>query len=226
MDIKYFEHIKNSIEKAENNISKINDDIIKLNGMTGTMTRHFYNNLLELDDARYLEIGVWAGSSVCSAMYNNKATVFCIDNFSEYTEKQYKLGFVVKDTFLNNFNRYKGENNAYFIENDCFNVDVSILPKFNIYLYDGNHSEDSHYKALTHFYDCLDDIFILLVDDWDMRDVRDGSKRAIERLNLKVLYYFEIRLNKNDNINTHIPNDAARRTWWNGLYIAVIQKNN
>ena len=38
--------------------------------MTGIKTRHFYNNILNTDDARYLEIGAWKGSSICSAMYN------------------------------------------------------------------------------------------------------------------------------------------------------------
>jgi hypothetical protein len=52
--------------------------------MTGVYTRHFYNNLLTMDDARYLEIGTWAGSSVCSAMFKNKAKVVCVDNWSQY----------------------------------------------------------------------------------------------------------------------------------------------
>ena len=48
--------IEKSFENAENEISKINEDILKLEGMTGKKTRHIYNNLLNFDDARYLEI--------------------------------------------------------------------------------------------------------------------------------------------------------------------------
>ena len=127
----YKNHIENAFKNAENNISKISDDIILMDGMSGTKTRHFYNNILNFPDARYLEIGTWKGSSVCSAMYNNKAKVVCIDNWSEFEN--------VKDEFLNNFEKFKGENEAIFIENDCYNIDVSILPNFNIYMYDGNH---------------------------------------------------------------------------------------
>ena len=58
--------------------------------------------------------------------------VVCIDNWSEFGGP--------KDEFLTNFNTYKGENDAEFIENDCFKVDVSQLPKFNMYMYDGNHT--------------------------------------------------------------------------------------
>jgi hypothetical protein len=47
MDIvnKYKQLIEKSFSNAENNISKINDEIIQMDGMTGTKTRHFYNNL-------------------------------------------------------------------------------------------------------------------------------------------------------------------------------------
>ena len=75
---KYKTLIETSLSNAENNISNISQEIIDLDGMSGTKTRHFYNNLLNTDDARYLEIGVWKGSSTCSAMYKNKANVICI----------------------------------------------------------------------------------------------------------------------------------------------------
>jgi len=74
--------IETAFENAENCNSKITDDIIQMEGMSGTKTRHFYNNLLNTEDARYLEIGTWKGSSVCSAMCNNQAKVVCIDNWS------------------------------------------------------------------------------------------------------------------------------------------------
>jgi hypothetical protein len=95
---------------------------------------------------------------------------------------------------LVNFEKFKGENDANFIEDDCYKVDVSSLSKFNIYMYDGNHSNESHYKALLHYYHCLDDIFIFIVDDWNWIDVRDGTINSIRKLNLKILYEKEIRL--------------------------------
>mgnify|MGYP000886217178 CR=1 FL=1 len=81
---KLLEHTQTAIIDAENNTSKINSDILSIDGMTGVKTRHFYNNLLNIDDARYLEIGSWKGSSVCSAMYNNNAKIVCIDNWSQF----------------------------------------------------------------------------------------------------------------------------------------------
>ena len=98
-------------------------------------------------------------------MYKNKANVVCIDNWSQFKGP--------KAEFLVNFEKFKGDNNAIFIENDCYKVDVASLPKFNIFLYDGDHSNESHYNALLYYYDCLDDIFIFIVDVWNWKNVRD-----------------------------------------------------
>jgi hypothetical protein len=122
---------------------------------------------------------------------------------------------------LENFEKFKGENDANFIENDCFQVLVSDLPKFNIYMYDGNHSKESHYKALVHYYNCLDDLFIFIVDDWNWKDVREGTLDSIKKLNLNILYEKEIRLTNDDS---HTPQPLARETWHNGIYVAILQK--
>jgi len=91
-----------------------------------------------------------------------------------------------------------------FLECDCFTLNIRELPKFNIYMYDGNHTEDSHYKALNHYYNCLDDIFIFIVDDWDWEKVRKGTKRAIDSLNLTILYEKEKRLCYDDSATSYI----------------------
>lgn len=200
--------IDTAFENADNNMSKITDDIIVMDGMSGTKTRHFYNNLLNFHDARYLEIGTWKGSSVCSAMCGNKATIVCIDNWSQFGGP--------KGEFLLNFNKHKGENEASFVENDCYKIDVTKLPKFNIFMYDGEHSSESHYKALLHYYNCLDDIFIFIVDDWNWKDVREGTINSIQKLNLKILYEKEIRLT--------FDNSTTTGSWWNGIYVTILQK--
>ena len=200
--------IDTAFENADNNMSKITDDIIVMDGMSGTKTRHFYNNLLNFHDARYLEIGTWKGSSVCSAMCGNKATIVCIDNWSQFGGP--------KGEFLLNFNKHKGENEASFVENDCYKIDVTKLPKFNIFMYDGEHSSESHYNALLHYYNCLDDIFIFIVDDWNWKDVREGTINSIQKLNLKILYEKEIRLT--------FDNSTTTGSWWNGIYVTILQK--
>ncbi len=181
-----------------------------MEGMTGTKTRHFYNNLLDISGACYLEIGSWKGSSACSAMFENTAEVFCIDNWSEFQLPCHE--------FFSNLNKYKGNNNCRFLCEDSFEVDIKELPKFNIYLYDGNHSQESHKKALTHYIDTMDDTFIFIVDDWNWQQVKDGTQEGIQELGLKVLWEKTIECEYGDE------KQEFTKTWWNGMWAAVLQK--
>lgn len=205
------EHLKMAYENAEQNESKIDQGIKDIDGFSGIKTRHLYNNLLAMKDAVYLEIGSYKGSTLCAALKDNAATVVCMDNWCEFGCQ--------REEFEKNLNRYRGNNDVTVIEDDCFTVDVATLPKFNIYMYDGFHNVESHYNALTHFIDCMQDEFIFIVDDWNWDIVRDGTLAAIRDLNLKVLYEKDIRLP---------PRDASwpfhADTWWNGIYMCVLSK--
>jgi hypothetical protein len=210
------EHVNTAFEKALRNESKITQEIIDMEGMSGINTRHFYNNLLNCDDARYLEIGTWKGSSVCSAMCGNHAKVVCIDNWSQFGGP--------KSEFLTNFKKFKGNNYAMFIEKDCYQVDVDGLPSFNIYMYDGEHSKENHSRALTHFYNCLDDVFVFIVDDWNWRQVREGTIESFKHLNLEIMYSREIRTTWDDR--DVIFGSPEQRAWHNGIYVAILKKRN
>src|SRR5580765_1819895 len=169
---KYIQHVEKCFEDAIAGKSKISQDIIDMEGMTGTKTRHLYNNLLSMDSVRYLEIGTWKGSSSCAALFGNKVTATLIDNFSSFGSP--------REEFFKNIEKYKGENDVTVLEEDCFNVDVDKIGQFNIYLADGDHSEESHFRFINKYIPCLDDVFILIIDDWNWDNVRSGTKRGIE----------------------------------------------
>ena len=59
------------------------------------------------------------------------------------------------------------------------------------------------------------------MDDWNWQDVRDGTNKSIQKLNLKVLYEKEIRLTWDNSLT---PKHIASQTWWNGIYVAILQK--
>ena len=86
-------------------------------------------------------------------------------------------------------------------------------------MYDGEHSYDSHYKALPYYIGCMDDIFIFVVDDWNWERVRNATNKSIEDLQLNVLWKKEILLST-DNSTTH-----EKTTWWNGIGVFLLQKN-
>lgn len=203
---KLVNHMLSCLEKTDNLESNLTEEVLNMEGMSGKKTRHFYNNLCSLEKARYLEIGSWKGSSTCSALCNNKLTCLCIDNWSEFGGP--------KEEFLQNFNKYKGTNDAQFLERNCWNIETSSIGRFNIYMYDGDHSEQSQYDALVRYYQALDDEFIFLVDDWNFNDVKVGTLRAMVDLKLNILFEKQINTESDD------PNND----WHNGIGIFVLEK--
>ena len=67
--------------------TKIPDWIKFMPGMSGRKYRYLINNLVSsIEDARYLEIGCWAGSTACSALYGNQVKALCIDDWSQFSD--------------------------------------------------------------------------------------------------------------------------------------------
>jgi hypothetical protein len=215
-------HVVKSFYLAFNGKSKINADtiegqeILNYKGMSGKKTRHLYNNLLNTDNVKYLEIGTWYGSSSISGAYKNKINSLYIDNWSQFNGD--------KQIFVDIIEKYlTKESSGGFLESDCWKVNKNKIPKnFNIYLYDGGHEEEDHFQALNYYYDNLDDIFIFIVDDWQWGKVRDGTWRGIEENNLKVRFCHEVFLSHEELVN--FPNHTGKDTWWNGVAIFVLEK--
>lgn len=219
--MKTIEHIVYSIANAENNISKIDDktvegqEILKYEGYTGTKTRHFYNNICERPGTKYIEIGTWNGSSSISTVYkNNIEEALFIDNWCQFGG--------TSDIFKSAINKFGQGSKCYLLESDCWKVDLSTIGKFNVYLYDGDHAELDHFKALEYYLQVLDDEFIFIVDDFNFYNVRDGTMRAINKLNLNIKFRHEIFLSP-DQLQG-MPNHYGKKTWWNGIAIYLLEK--
>jgi hypothetical protein len=213
-------HIIESIERAESGISNIKvgtedgDFILNYAGYTGTKTRHFYNNICNNVGVRYLEIGTWMGSSSISAIYGNSIEALFIDNWSQFN------GNV--DIFTDVMKRFKGDNKCYLLESDCWKVDKSMIGKFNVYLYDGGHTELDHFKALDYYIDNMDSEFIYIVDDWSWEDVREGTMRGIRENNLEIKYEYSKILTEEEV--SGMPNHKGKSGWWNGVGIFILSK--
>ena len=234
----YINHLLKSFENGKNHISKLPNEISNrnlLDGMSGLKTRHFYNNLSSMKDCNYLEIGTWAGSTLCSNLYGNDINVTAIDSF-EWG------GMKIKSDFFNNIKKCKKINDIINLNNknyeinlenekrlqvfdsDSFKVNINDLKfTYNLYLYDGDHSYEAHYNALMYYINKLADIFIFVVDDWNIPRVRDATYRSIKDLNLSILAECEVIYTHDDTHTTH-NNDYASNNFWNGLYAVVLKK--
>lgn len=195
---------------------KLPPEVRYMDGMSGKKYRYLINNLVaSTSDARYLEIGCWAGSTACSAMWGNKLKATCIDNWSE-------LGGP-RDRFVTNTNAVRTPDIDFtLIEQDFNTVDVSKLGKFNIYMFDGPHDERDQYNGIALYQQALDDTYILIVDDWNGDQVRNGTLQALIDLNNTVLASIEIVTRRNDTVHPEVYGQYS--DWHNGYFIAVIQK--
>ena len=157
-------------------------EIYEIHGYNSKRVRNLYNNICKLKDFNYLEVGCWKGASTISCLYGNDfKRAYIIDNWSEYGN--------VKNDFHKNLNTFMSDrsNDITTFNEDSFAISLDkIDEKIDIFLYDGNHSYDSQKKALTYFYEKLNDEFIYIVDDWNIDPVIIGTFDAIKELNLKI----------------------------------------
>lgn len=207
--------VKAALTRAIAGEGQLNPEILQMEGMSGRNYRKFINNLVgSVPDPRYLEIGVHAGSTLCSAISKNKVVAFAIDNWSQFGGPSQKFFF--------HLSRFKEkEATVSFWDRDFRSVDYSNLGKFNIYLFDGPHSAADQRDGVVLAQPALDDCFIMIVDDWNWAVVREGTFRGIREAGLDIGYFAEIRT----TLDGSHPNLAGPDSdWHNGYFIAVMRK--
>jgi hypothetical protein len=211
----YSQLLDNAFNRALALDGKVSLHVQSMVGMSGRNYRLMINNLVgSMPAARYLEVGSWAGSTACSAMEGNRVTVTCIDNWSEFGGP--------KAQFLSNTNLCLSDNIAFtFIESDFRAVNYGGIGKYNIYLFDGPHSQQDQYDGVAFALPALDDQFVFIVDDWNWQAVRDGTHAAIAASNLNILYSIEVRTTQD---NTHAETAQQNSDWHNGYFLSVLEK--
>jgi len=210
------EHAKLSFTKALESCSNIDKDVLRIDGMSGVKHRHFINNLCSIDSVNYLEVGLFTGSTFCSAISNNLGTFTGIDNWSEFNKNLNN-----KKIFYEHLRTFQGSTHPKIIDKDCWKV--KLFDKYNVFNYDGDHSEISHFNALNHYIHCMDKKFIYIVDDWNWPAVREPTIKSIEKNNLNILYFYEIKTTDNDS---HPPSENARQRsdWHNGIAFYILSQ--
>ena len=203
--------LRQAFDNAEQDQHSLSNNVMTMHGMSGRKYRMLINHLVKnTPDARYLEIGSWKGSTACSAIYGNTAIATCIDNFT--------FGGFSKDDLVNNVNSIMTDNiNFKLIDSDFRAVDYSSIGTYNVYMFDGPHSEQDQYDGVAIAQPALADRFILIVDDYSASEVQRGTQNAIQALGLTIEASLEI---------ITPPGAPTNETsdWHCGYYIAVIRK--
>lgn len=202
--------IRQAIEKAKKHESKLSEAALQVPSFTSIKIRHLLNNLGAISE-RFLEVGTHMGGTFCSTVYGNKLKeAVAIDNYSEFNKEGQ-----TKQAALDNMNQFLPETtNGYLLEADCFLV-KDLKSRFDLYIYDGLHSESAQQRGVTHFLYCLNDEFILVVDDWQFPGVETGTRNGIKIAELEVL--FEQALLTNEG-------EAHNQAWHNGIWVALLKQ--
>jgi hypothetical protein len=178
-------NISKAFDMALDAVSGIDRALLEADGMSGKAFRMMLNNLVRLtDDAHYLEIGVWKGATFCSAIDGANVDAIAIDDFSQFGGP--------KELFRQMVETFGGEATVETLQQDFRRVDYSSIFPRNIYFFDGPHDYEDHRDAITVAQPALADQFILIVDDWNDKRVREGTNEGIERARLRVDHAIEI----------------------------------
>lgn len=176
------EHIENSIAKAIKGDSNLTESELAVGGFSTPTIRMLVNNICNLENGTYLEVGLWMGGTFI-ASFNKGLTSIGIENYAQ------DFGVVgVKDHLEKNIadHKHKAKDIQLHFE-DCFAMDKSVLPDgIDIFCYDGEHSFENQARALPYFFDKLADRFIYLCDDFNWERVYLGTNKALADLSDKI----------------------------------------
>lgn len=210
------EIINSSLQDAIELNSTISEYALNVIGMSGSIYRRFVNNLNKrLTNVRYLEIGSWRGSTLCAAIDGvDNIYAVAIDNFT-YDSSSY-------EEVTRNANAVKTSNsNVMIFDGDFNSFDYKTYAPFNVYLFDGPHEEHDHVNAITVVAPYLDDVSVIMIDDWNNHGeesfIKRCTYRGFEQAGLEVLYKVEAETGENPPPGT--PNE-----WHNGCGIFVVRK--
>lgn len=220
------EQILESISFA-NERSNLPEFIQVMDGMSTQKTRSFFNKMGSYfnNGDNYLEVGCWKCATFCSTLWNNNLNGIAIDNFSQFQDIMIyrnpdQVGHpkeVSRKNVANLLAYDRKKLSVKMFNHESFSFDLNNLPKIDFYFYDGCHSEESQYMAYKYYNPVLSDTFLTVVDDWsDGKDTAaKGTRRAFKHLGYNVKFEVELPASKNS-----LDPDG----WWNGLYIAIIEK--
>ena len=208
-------HICKAVADADDCKSKLPMEILEIEGMSGRKTRHLYNNICDLPNATYFEVGSYKGSTLISAFYRNIVNCYCVDNWSQFGGKE---DF---DKNIATFSKNVSGSVKVF-DQDCWTLTKGDIPNpIDIFLYDGAHTYEDHKRAITHFAPFLSKISIVVVDDWmcDWVDVRKGTLDGIRESGLEIVFQYNIGLSM--PYAFHQDGD----TFWNGCGVLLCRRN-
>jgi hypothetical protein len=183
-----------------------------IDGMSGQSFRALINLLFSNKNKSYLEIGTWKGSTFCSAIYSNSIEAICIDNWSEFgSPSQIALRNISKRT--------NDSSKVSILNSDFRKVPYNLLveKEVDVYFFDGPHSQEDHYDAVTILRSLNFSSILYIVDDWNWDNVRQGTLHGLDSLGIRIAGKIEIFANSETR--------GRQSRWHNGYAFLVLERD-
>jgi hypothetical protein len=218
------EIVKQAFDDARNGRGDLDPGVYGINGFCGRKHRLLANNLVaRIPNPRYLEIGIFMGATLCAAISGNAVFALGIDNWSEYGGPENEAWRNAAE-FYRNLAAARGPRSVVTIlEQDFRTAPIESFGRFNIGFYDGSHSEEDQYDGARIVLRGLQPRAILMVDDWNWTQVRDGTSRALRDENAHIDFMIEVRTTQDDSL-VGSEGFGGMSDWHNGLMVAVVSK--
>lgn len=202
------ERVTRAIAAAERRESKLPRAALEMPGMSSGKVRHLLNNLAAW---RYLEVGVWKGSTFVAACFGHRLeSATAIDDFSGF---QTEPGGAAR--FLANVSPLLGEQPVSLHEKSFFDLSPDEVPQqVDVFFYDGDHRAESQRRAMTHVWPSLADEAVIVVDDTNHPGVLEATRQGLKDTGANVLHEWLLPARFNGDTEQ----------WWNGLYVAAVSK--
>ena len=194
--------------------SKLSFEALSVDGKCGSSIKHLLNNICSLPNHKHLEIGTGSGASIIAASFGNTGTFVTIDCFIHKKNRP-----DLKKQFKENSEKFKEKCHYQLIENNCYS-NFELSHKFDSLFYDGDHHHV--YEAIIKYNKFMESPYILIIDDWNNKEIRKGIAAAYKSLRYRILFKREILTDFNDDFVTSAQMDYC---WWNGVYISLVTKS-
>ena len=215
----YINRCLESIDAAIKNESKYSHEI---EGLSSDTVRHFLNNICSHENVKYLEVGVYNGSTFCAAIQGNDITAYAADHWQDKNIKPVRddiewtgqEGSI--DTFIDNVkSNWTDNSNVAILNGDIRTATRENLDqKVNTIFYDADHDGAVQKSCLNHILKYTEDEFILIIDDANFKYVVESAKEFVSENKLEILYERIILTDELEDSNS----------WWNGVVIFVLKK--
>jgi hypothetical protein len=216
-------------------------------GFSGHKFQFFMNALGSLPGTRYLEVGVFNGSSLMSVLHNNVHAAessgadsssssssrggggggvvgaVAIDIWDPASAADTEMRLAVTDMVSS---QYNASGHTHVLHSSAWKVSPSRVRTLlggaaTLYFYDAGHAVADHFLSVAQFFSALADVSIFVVDDWNWRMVRTGTLAALAQYPVDVVCQLEVETLVGPAI-TSVP--GATGSWHNGMAAFVLQK--